>query len=71
MKARKKAEELIADYLQMQPNGSENLEIELSKQYKFAKLQAQYTCHVAKWSHKKESKKFNFWQEVKEEINKL
>ena len=77
MKPLKKAEELISDLLQMQPilqmqpNGQDEFNIELAKQYEYAKLQAEYACHNAKFSHSETSKKFKFWSDVQAEIKNL
>lgn len=66
MEANKKAIELINDCLQIQLSN-----IDLSSQYEMAKIQAEYCANTAKWSHEIDSKKFNYWQDVKQEIVKL
>jgi hypothetical protein len=66
-----KAEELIRDFIDMQPNGLKKWNVEMMQQYKFAKLQAQYCCHVAKWSHPEDSIEFQYWEDIKQVIEEL
>jgi len=66
MTPKEKAIELIEDCIQIQlPNK------DLENNYEMAKIQAEYSANVAKWSHKELSEKHFYWEEVKKEIEKL
>lgn len=67
---KKLAEELIADFIQMQPDGLYKT-YSYRIQYELAKNQAKYSAHVVKCAFKKDSKQYNYWQEVGIEIDKL
>ena len=65
MKPADKAKELVEDCLQIQlPN------IDLLNNYEMAKVQAEYSANVAKWSNPNKHH-LRYWQQVKEEIEKL
>ena len=66
MTANEKAIELIEDCLQIQLPTKY-----FEDSYEMAKIQALYSANVAKWSHNELSAEHNYWQEVKEEIEKL
>lgn len=66
MNPNQKAQELVYDCLQIQLSNPDFV-----SQYEMAKIQAEYTAHVAKFSHDKDSEKFKYWEEVKQEILKL
>lgn len=67
MTPKEKAIELISHCLEIQPTSTN-----LSFQYDFAKLQALYAANTAKWSHEScHSKECIYWEEVKQEIEKL
>ena len=68
---KEKAEELIADFIQMQPKHLDKIDIDMSKQYAFAKAQAEYCGFVAKVSHNKESDDYEYWNDVQKEIRAL
>lgn len=71
MKSPKKlAEELIADFIEMMPDGIDNI-YSLKTQYEVAKVQAEYSAHVVKWAFEKDSEQYNYWQEVQNQIKKL
>ncbi|HEY4756033.1 MAG TPA: hypothetical protein VIH28_08270 [Ignavibacteriaceae bacterium] len=61
MTPKEKAIELISDYS----------EIHLLDQYELAKICALYAANTAKWSHPSDSKEFNYWEQVKKEIQLL
>lgn len=66
MTPKEKAIELIQDCLEIQLFNKD-----LESQYEMAKIQALYSANTAKWSHKSGTTKHNYWQEVKQEIEKL
>ena len=68
---KKLAEELIADFIEMMPDGIDKVGYSYAQQYHIAKVQAEYACYVAKWSHKQGSKKFQYFENTQEEIKKL
>ena len=70
-KPKQKAQELIADFINMMPDGIDKIGYQFKTQYEVAKCQAEYAAHTAKFSHKKQSKKFAYWQEVQNQIKLL
>lgn len=68
---RKKATELIQDFIEMMPTGIDKIGYEFKTQYEVAKCQAEYAAHVAKWSHDKNTEQFQYWRKVQEEIQTL
>jgi len=68
---KEKAEELISDFVEIMPDGIDVLGYTFKTQYEVAKCQAEYCAHVAKFSHKTESKKFKYWLEVQNQIKLL
>ncbi len=71
MKPKKMAEKLIADFVQMMPANIDRVGYDFKTQYEVAKVQAEYAAYVAKFSHKLDGKKFNYWKDVQTEIKKL
>jgi len=66
MTPKEKVIELITDCMQIQlPNK------DLENNYEMAKIQAEYSANVAKWSHSELSDIHYYWNEVKQEINNL
>ncbi|MFL1896817.1 hypothetical protein ACJRPK_14010 [Aquimarina sp. 2-A2] len=65
------AEQLISDFIEMQPKYLDKIGIPMNRQYEFAKCQAKYCAHVAKFSHAKESDDFEYWFDVQKAIEKL
>lgn len=61
---KEKAEELIADFIQMQPKHLDKIDIDMPKQYAFAKAQADYCAFVAKVSHSIFSPNYMYWKNV-------
>lgn len=68
---KQKAEELIADFIQIMPDGIDKLGYDFKTQYEVAKCQAEYVAHTVKYSHKKDGKKWNYWLEVQRQIKLL
>lgn len=68
---KQKAEELIGDFVQMMPTGIDKIGYKYKTQYDVCKCQAEYAAHIAKWSHKKNGKKWNYWLEVQNQIKIL
>jgi len=69
--AKEKASLLVSDFVEMMPCGIDKIGYPYRTQYEVAKHQAEYAAHVAKWSQKKDSKNWNYWQDVQNEIKKL
>lgn len=61
MTAKEKAIELIADYSEMHR----------LDEYEISKICALYAANTAKWSHPTDSKDWNYWKQVKKEIELL
>jgi hypothetical protein len=68
---KEKAEELISDFIEMMPDGIDKIGHNFQTQYHVAKCQAEYCAHTAKFSHKPQSKKFKFWENVTKEVRNL
>lgn len=68
---KKLAEQLIADFIQMMPDGIDKIGYSYAQQYNVAKVQAEYVCCIAKHSHEEWSDKFEYFKKTQEEINKL
>lgn len=66
MSSKEKAVELIADYLEMQSTS-----VDMSDNYRLAKIFAKYAANTAKWSHRADSSQFSYWEDVKKEIDLL
>jgi hypothetical protein len=72
MKSPKKlAEELVVDFIEMLPNGIDKIGYDYKSQYEVAKIQAKYSCDIIKYAFKVDGDIFNYWQEVKQEIELL
>lgn len=71
MEPKQKAEQLIADFIRMMPNGIDKIGYKFETQYKVAKSQAEYVVHTVKYSHKKDGKKWKYWLEVQNQIKSM
>lgn len=68
---KQKAEELIADFIEMMPDNIDKIGHCYVQQYHVAKVQAEYVAHHIKYSHQEDSYKFLYWEEVQNQIKKL
>lgn len=65
---KQKAQELIADFIEMMPDGIDKIGYEYKTQYEVAKCQAEYTAMTVKHSCKDGSEKHKYWSEVQNQI---
>ena len=68
---KKLAETLVADFIQMMPDGIDKIGYSYAQQYNVAKIQAEYVCCIAKHSHEEGSDEFEYFKRTQEEIIKL